>query len=153
MSRDTQKAPQTTGSQGEEGGEEDEWEEETKYVVLDLGTEVDAETVQAAAAKYEGLSIIGLDTATPVLRIGNMVFKGALDRTLGTDLIFSKSNPNESRPKRAPQGPMPMSMDPSRADIDMTFIGTSSLKAKFKRVDMVRKPDRSSPMDVDPPTQ
>ncbi|KAI8827286.1 uncharacterized protein EV422DRAFT_34744 [Fimicolochytrium jonesii] len=132
-----------------ESDEEDEWEEETKYLVLDVGTEVDAETVQAAATKYEGLSIIGLDTPTPILRVGNMVFKGSLDRTLGTDLIFSKSNPNESRPKRAPQGPMPMSMDPNRAEIDMTFIGTSALRGKFKRVDMARKPDSSSPMDVD----
>ncbi|KAI8921073.1 hypothetical protein DFJ77DRAFT_448440 [Powellomyces hirtus] len=80
--------------------DEDEWEEETRYIVLDLGTEVTSETVQAAAASHEGVSIVGLDSSAPHLRVGNLVFRGTLDRTLGTDLIFATSKHDDARPQR-----------------------------------------------------
>jgi len=42
-------------------------------------------------------SLIGLDTDTPYLRIGNIHFKGEYDETIGTDLIFfSRIRSNES---------------------------------------------------------
>jgi hypothetical protein len=39
----------------------------------------------------------GLDTSTPFLRLGNTIYRGAFDTTIGTDLIFAAS---ATRPKK-----------------------------------------------------
>ncbi|TPX56041.1 hypothetical protein PhCBS80983_g04842 [Powellomyces hirtus] len=132
--------------------DEDEWEEETRYIVLDLGTEVTSETVQAAAASHEGVSIVGLDSSAPHLRVGNLVFRGTLDRTLGTDLIFATSKHDDARPQRAPRGPLPLSTDLNRPGIDMTFVGQSTVRAKFTRVSLERRQPPGDMMDVDAPS-
>ncbi|GBC10839.1 hypothetical protein RclHR1_09950003 [Rhizophagus clarus] len=46
-------------------------------------------------------SLIGLDTDTPYLRIGNIHFKGEYDETIGTDLIFfPESDPINPRQQK-----------------------------------------------------
>ncbi|TPX71061.1 hypothetical protein SpCBS45565_g01296 [Spizellomyces sp. 'palustris'] len=122
--------------EADHGDESDEWEEEvwTTYVVLDLGTEVTVDSVKAAATEYDGVSLIGLDTPSPYLRVGNLMFKGAFDRTIGTDMIFAASVQDENRPKRPPTGPLPLSTDPNRPDVSMTYLGQSTMKTKFMRV-------------------
>ncbi|KAJ3281571.1 hypothetical protein HK104_011393 [Borealophlyctis nickersoniae] len=97
----------------EDDSSSEEYEEETTYVVLDLGSDFTKEMIEAAATVHDGVSLIngnqrktkkmylqGLDTPTPFLRVGNLIYKGTLDQTVGTDLIFSASAQDESRPKR-----------------------------------------------------
>ncbi|KND00442.1 uncharacterized protein SPPG_04761 [Spizellomyces punctatus DAOM BR117] len=129
------------------GDESDEWEEETTYVVLDLGTDVTVDTVKAAASEYDGVSLIGLDTPSPYLRVGNLMFKGAFDRTIGTDMIFAASAQDENRPKRPPTGPLPLSTDPNRPDVSMTYLGQSTMKTKFMRVTLEPKARPSNASD------
>ncbi|KAI8593347.1 hypothetical protein BDZ88DRAFT_139496 [Geranomyces variabilis] len=124
--------------------DDDEWEEETKYIVLDVGSELAAADVQAAAAEHQGVSIIGLDSATPYLRIGDMIFQGAVDRTLGTDLIFATSAQDGTRAQRALRGPLPLSTDLNRPGIEMTYVGQSTLKAQFTRISLEKRPDPSA---------
>ncbi|KAJ3164629.1 hypothetical protein HDU88_005277 [Geranomyces variabilis] len=123
--------------------DDDEWEE-TKYIVLDVGSELAAADVQAAAAEHQGVSIIGLDSPTPYLRIGNMIFQGAVDRTLGTDLIFATSAQDGTRAQRALRGPLPLSTDLNRPGIEMTYVGQSTLKAQFTRISLEKRPDPSA---------
>ncbi|RKO83297.1 hypothetical protein BDK51DRAFT_11868, partial [Blyttiomyces helicus] len=58
------------------------------YVVLDLGTDINEAMLNAAAASYDGLSFSGLDSSEPYLRVGNMVYRGVVEPTFGTDVIF-----------------------------------------------------------------
>ncbi|KAJ3009859.1 hypothetical protein HKX48_007723 [Thoreauomyces humboldtii] len=145
---------------------EDEWEEETRYMILDLGSDVPASLLESAAAEHQDVSLMGLDTPTPYLRIANLTFRGALDRTLGTDLIFSTVAQEDDRSKRPPPPPphpSPPSLPPPLQDDlpsdvdagnttepiqngaegglgdDMVFLASSTIKAMFTRIQLERK--------------
>ncbi|ORX92071.1 hypothetical protein K493DRAFT_339004 [Basidiobolus meristosporus CBS 931.73] len=78
--------------------DEYEYEEEVNYIVLDLGTEVTTDMLKSSGT--DGYSLMGLDTESPYLKIGNMVFKGQYDETLGTELVFCPSgNTNSTQQK------------------------------------------------------
>ncbi|TPX50621.1 hypothetical protein SeLEV6574_g00794 [Synchytrium endobioticum] len=81
--------------------DDDEYEQETTYVVVDLGPEFKSEDISNAAKRYGGLSIIGLDQPAPFVRVGNLYFQGKLDRALGTDLIFEATYDDDDEEYRA----------------------------------------------------
>ncbi|KAJ3056237.1 hypothetical protein HK097_007720 [Rhizophlyctis rosea] len=129
---------------------EDEYEEEVTYIVMDIGTELTQEMVNNAATKNEGISITGIETGNPFLRIGSLFYQGQFDQCLGTDLIFSSATHDESKPKRAPQGPLPFSTDPSRPEIEMKLVGHSTKKLKMSRVVLEPKVDLLRPANAGP---
>ncbi|OXG11682.1 hypothetical protein C367_06608 [Cryptococcus neoformans Ze90-1] len=64
--------------------DDDEYEhEEEVYVTLDLGTTFDSKSLQAES-QYQ---LIGLDTPTPFLKLGNQVFKGEITPLIGDEII------------------------------------------------------------------
>ncbi|KIR32238.1 hypothetical protein I352_05472 [Cryptococcus deuterogattii MMRL2647] len=64
--------------------DDDEYEpEEEVYVTLDLGTTFDSKSLQAES-QYQ---LIGLDTPTPFLKLGNQVFKGDITPLIGDQII------------------------------------------------------------------
>ncbi|AFR98657.2 hypothetical protein CNAG_06419 [Cryptococcus neoformans var. grubii H99] len=64
--------------------DDDEYEhEEEVYVTLDLGTTFDNKSLQAES-QYQ---LIGLDTPTPFLKLGNQVFKGEITPLIGDEII------------------------------------------------------------------
>jgi hypothetical protein len=67
---------------------EDEWEEESTYMIMDLGSDLTIDLLKRSLEINNGYSIIGLDTDQPMFKIGNFVYKGEVDYSLGTDLIF-----------------------------------------------------------------
>ncbi|WVQ73391.1 hypothetical protein IAR50_002962 [Cryptococcus sp. DSM 104548] len=67
----------------DELNDEYEEEEEEMYVTLDLGTAVDAKSLQTES----GYQLIGMDTPTPFLRLGNQIFKGDVTPLIGDEII------------------------------------------------------------------
>ncbi|GHJ84859.1 hypothetical protein NliqN6_1261 [Naganishia liquefaciens] len=66
-------------------GDDDEYEdvEEEIYVTLDLGPNADPMTL-GTGTEYQ---LIGLDTPTPYLKIGNDVFRGTPQQLIGSEII------------------------------------------------------------------
>ncbi|CAG8438217.1 2738_t:CDS:2 [Acaulospora morrowiae] len=62
---------------------------------------IDNESAESKQTEKEEItySLIGLDTESPRLRIGNMHFKGEYDESVGTDLIFLQ-DPDPSNPRQ-----------------------------------------------------
>ena len=71
-----------SGDEADEAEEDDEYED--VYVVLEL-----AGVEQQYLASCDSYSIIGLDTPTPMLQVGNATFRGTHEEQLGTSLVFS----------------------------------------------------------------
>jgi len=67
---------------------DEEWEEESTYMIMDLGSDLTIDLLKRSLEINNGYSIIGLDTDQPMFKIGNFVYKGEVDYSLGTDLIF-----------------------------------------------------------------
>ncbi|KAI8968898.1 hypothetical protein BDF20DRAFT_838886 [Mycotypha africana] len=65
-----------------------EYEEETTYVVFDIGGTVTKEFVEKVSHKDGGCRIIGLEEGQPYLQLGDAVFEGEIDETVGTHLFF-----------------------------------------------------------------
>ncbi|KAJ9095650.1 hypothetical protein QFC21_005522 [Naganishia friedmannii] len=76
--------------------DEDEYEEEEEeiYVMIDLGPNADPLTL-GISTEYQ---LIGLDTPTPFLKIGNDVFQGTPQRLIGSEII--------TKDTRDPQNPI-----------------------------------------------
>ncbi|KAJ3196936.1 hypothetical protein HDU82_001605 [Entophlyctis luteolus] len=74
--------------------ENDEWEDcpdtDDSYVVLDVPGFSSEALLQTAKANG-GVSLIGLDTPTPFLRVGSLHFTGVFDAAQGSDVIFATS--------------------------------------------------------------
>jgi hypothetical protein len=66
--------------------EEDEFEYTKEYVILDTGPRTSTQTLLSASSS--GVKLIGMDTPTPFLRIGGLMFKGKHDLNVGSDMIF-----------------------------------------------------------------
>lgn len=67
---------------------EDE-EEEITYLVLELGA-VDPSLIPNCAS----MRLVGLETPTPFLQLGDSVFKGIHVSNLGTELLFNDATPD-----------------------------------------------------------
>ncbi|CAE6420229.1 unnamed protein product [Rhizoctonia solani] len=57
--------------------------EETHYLTLDLGA-VDPSLL----ANCGSIRLVGLETSTPFLQLGDLIFQGVHTRTLGTELVL-----------------------------------------------------------------
>ncbi|KAG2229521.1 hypothetical protein INT48_008410 [Thamnidium elegans] len=64
-----------------------EYEEETTYVVFDMGKAVSTEYIQEMKEKTGGCR--GLEEGKPYIQIGNLTFEGEVDETIGTHLMFT----------------------------------------------------------------
>ncbi|RUS13561.1 hypothetical protein BC937DRAFT_95133 [Endogone sp. FLAS-F59071] len=104
---------------------------QTSYIVLDLGSDVNAEVITSAAAKSGGYSLVGLDTPTPYLQIGPLIFRGEFDETIGTDLLFSQTE--ERRPTANASGTLP------HRRRTVTYMGQTTKTIKFTKVKLNRK--------------
>ncbi|KAJ3415686.1 hypothetical protein HDV05_004364 [Chytridiales sp. JEL 0842] len=125
--------------------DDDEWEdEEVNYIVMDMGSELTAEKVKGAARNYQGISLIGLETPNPYLRLGKSVYKGSFDTTVGTDMIFAASATRTKKKTKAPSAPKyglenAIYTDETRQDqvaTTMAFMGKSFVKLKFTPVQL-----------------
>ncbi|KAG2212721.1 hypothetical protein INT47_000698, partial [Mucor saturninus] len=90
-----------------------EYEEETTYVVFDLGSIAPSEFIDEVSIKNGGCRIIGLEEGKPYLQLGELTLEGTVDETIGTHLMFEMQdkdpskippslaavNPNKSEPK------------------------------------------------------
>ncbi|KAJ3249255.1 hypothetical protein HDU78_005395 [Chytriomyces hyalinus] len=128
----------------------DEWEDcpdtDASWVVMDIAG-LSSDGVKEAS-KNGGVSLMGLDTATPYLRIGNMHFKGAFDSSLGTDLVFAASA-NASTHTRTVKDIVPtapryglanaMLNRTGSKDATLTYMGKTETHIKFSRVRLEQK--------------
>ncbi|KAJ3220095.1 hypothetical protein HDU67_006851 [Dinochytrium kinnereticum] len=64
-----------------------------------------------------------MDTATPYLRVGNLVFKGKLDNLVGTDMIYAAS----TRSTKKAAEPVPPRYGLANAMYNKTDIGTTAM--------------------------
>ncbi|KAJ3327938.1 hypothetical protein HDU76_010858 [Blyttiomyces sp. JEL0837] len=133
-----------------EEGDNGEWEEETSYLVLDLGPEVPADAIKSAVKSFEGLSLIGLESPNPMLRIGNMIFKGSFDSTLGTDMVFATSASRTKAKADAPTAPRYglahaiYNKETAGGNASLTFMGQSNIRIKFTRVKVDLKSEQQA---------
>ena len=116
-------APHRSGTQG--GDDDDEYEE--FYVVLELP--------EGHRSQDETYQLIGLDTPTPVLKLGNTVFRGSHEDILGTHLIFSDAEDLTSLPGSAklPAPTLPASQRQLQRS-NQHLIGQATQKICFERV-------------------
>ncbi|KAI8930324.1 hypothetical protein BC831DRAFT_395368 [Entophlyctis helioformis] len=119
---------------------------QTAFVVLDLGFETTVEALHREAAEHNGLSLIGIDTPSPVMRVGNLVYRGEPDIVVGTDLLFAVAGP--AGPTAGSAGPTAGSWAISSTDGSgnsgnsrecagaMHHIGEARRIVRFKRVEI-----------------
>ncbi|KAL1921676.1 uncharacterized protein VTP21DRAFT_10318 [Calcarisporiella thermophila] len=103
--------------------EESEYEEETTYVVLDLGKDADPELLRNS----DSYSLIGIDTPTPYFQIGPYTYKGHFDEVLGTELLFEP---------RDTGGVDTLGENASNANKSAHYIGHTTKKIMFSKVEL-----------------
>ncbi|GAO47373.1 hypothetical protein SAICODRAFT_72566 [Saitoella complicata NRRL Y-17804] len=69
----------------DENAEEDEYEEEVSYVTLDFGSN------PLSIDQIKEYQLIGLDSKTPVIRLGQNIYRGTWNELLGTEIILEKA--------------------------------------------------------------
>ncbi|ORZ03662.1 hypothetical protein BCR43DRAFT_483747 [Syncephalastrum racemosum] len=81
---------------------EDEYEEQ--YVILDVGEDLSASSLQELIDNGQDITIMGLETSEDVfIRVGQNLFRGQLDETITTNLLFEIHER-----KREPSGLAPL---------------------------------------------
>ncbi|KAI8364761.1 uncharacterized protein BYT42DRAFT_168700 [Radiomyces spectabilis] len=126
---------------------EDEYEEETVYLELDLGSSISAETVEAAVQSGEPCALIGIDSDTPYFQLGPYIFAGDFDETVGTHLLFEITEK-----QRDATGFLPLlsSMRSENTETTKTTRFTTTLQhavnkvIKFQRVELTKKTQTTS---------
>ncbi|KAG0175121.1 hypothetical protein DFQ28_005032 [Apophysomyces sp. BC1034] len=68
--------------------DDDEYEEESTYVVFDLGTEIAGDALERLTQANGGVAISGIDTTKPIMQLGAQYFEGTLDEYIGDPLLF-----------------------------------------------------------------
>lgn len=68
---------------------DDEWEDEDEFYVVMENKHFESTELLRACKKY---SISGFESDTPIVKMDNLVFKGAYDEIMGTALIFEHKN-------------------------------------------------------------
>ncbi|KAJ3124157.1 60S ribosomal protein L38 [Nowakowskiella sp. JEL0407] len=122
--------------------DDEEWEEETTYVILDLGSDSSPQTIHQLAQNYEGISILGLETATPFLRIGNIHYKGQVERGLGTHMIFNSNRTIEETPNNEQDN-----LNKSKEKPRMEYEGSTTRIVRFSRVELKKKDENMADVD------
>jgi|EP01043_Picozoa_sp_COSAG02_P060098 hypothetical protein len=114
------------------GDDEDEYED--VFVMLEL-----PDLHSSFLSSCDTYSLIGLDTPTPILKLGGAVFRGSHEDTLGTHLVFSDTQDLAGLPGSA-RIPAPKSSLPGaaaaapRARSEQHLIAQSTQKICFERV-------------------
>ncbi|KAI7886058.1 hypothetical protein K492DRAFT_233773 [Lichtheimia hyalospora FSU 10163] len=67
---------------------DDEYEEETMHVILDLGPEMAPETIERLASEHAEISILDLESGEPYIKVDNHLFRGTLDDAITSNLLF-----------------------------------------------------------------
>lgn len=108
----------------------DDEEEETVYLSLELGA-VDPHLLSHCAS----MRLVGLETPTPFLQLGDSVYRGLHVSTLGTELVFDDATPDASTRSIRPFAHIehkvlfnPVSLVPRRDPV--TEPGAASLRAR-----------------------
>ncbi|BFZ62998.1 hypothetical protein YB2330_004110 [Saitoella coloradoensis] len=69
----------------DENAEEDEYEEQVSYVTLDFGSN------PLSFDQIKEYQLIGLDSKTPIIRLGQNIYRGTWNELLGTEIILEKA--------------------------------------------------------------
>ncbi|ORY49190.1 hypothetical protein BCR33DRAFT_714217 [Rhizoclosmatium globosum] len=148
-----------------EASDAHEWEDcpeaEDEWIVMDVnGFSVDS--IKDAARAHGGLSLIGLDSEEPILKIGNMHFRGVFDNSLGSDMIFATSSnavPEKSAKDIVPTPPRfglanaMFNMDFNKDNTTtLTYMGKTETHIKFSRIRLEPKPVVSATVEATTPT-
>ena len=113
-----------------DGGDDDE-DHEDVFILLEL-----PDTPASFLSSNTSYSLIGLDTPTPVLKLGSAVFRGTHEDVLGTHLVFSDAEalatmPGASRlptPVQQPGAAQQVAADHQR------LVCAATQKIRFERV-------------------
>ncbi|CBJ26542.1 expressed unknown protein [Ectocarpus siliculosus] len=71
---------------------EEEYDEEDVYIVVDLPPAVDGEALLSASS----VSVKGIGTKTPQLKVGEEVYEGNAEPIIGTTMAFTTPKPGAS---------------------------------------------------------
>ncbi|KAL3899933.1 MAG: hypothetical protein SGCHY_001699 [Lobulomycetales sp.] len=73
--------------------QDDQYTLETEYIVMDLGPVAapHLEAVRHAGSAGATVKLIGIDTPTPFLQLGDAVYRGKHDLAVGCDLLLERS--------------------------------------------------------------
>ncbi|KAI9325487.1 hypothetical protein BDR26DRAFT_189289 [Obelidium mucronatum] len=134
----------------QQSADADEWEDcplaDDEYIVLDVNG-FSAESIKEAARSHNGVSLIGLDSPEPMLRIGNMHFKGAFDTSIGSDIIFATSSNAGGQVSAKDMAPAPLRYGLANAILNaqksantkenpstLTYMGHTNTHITFSRI-------------------
>jgi hypothetical protein len=118
---------------GEDHEEDDEYED--VFVVLEL-----PDLPDAFLEDCKTYQLIGIDTETPMLRLGSSVFKGSFQDVLGTNLIFSEHPSLKALPgsRRIPAASDATLAPSSAADDDAQGRGQSAFELAVRTSQRIR---------------
>ncbi|KAI8051890.1 uncharacterized protein B0P05DRAFT_562262 [Gilbertella persicaria] len=115
---------------------EDEYEEETSYVVFDMGNTITSDFISKAARTKGGCQLIGLEEGTPYLQLGDLIFEGEIDETIGSHMFFEV----QEKKQEDNTGLLPLltSMrsegDESKPKITLNYVDSTETIIKFESV-------------------
>ncbi|CAO3687364.1 unnamed protein product [Rhizopus microsporus] len=120
-----------------------EYEEETNYVLFNVGTTITDEYIDSVSKTQGGCRIIGLQEGKPYLQIGNQFFEGEIDDTIGTHLLFEIQ---ESKRETTGLLPLLSSMrskddDKKKQKYNLTFACSTEKMVHFDSVTLEPKMD------------
>ncbi|KAF7723637.1 hypothetical protein EC973_001779 [Apophysomyces ossiformis] len=121
--------------------DDDEYEEESAYVIFDLGTEISMDAVNRIVRANGGIAITGIETPKPVMQLGSQFFQGTLDEYVGDPLLFEL---DEKKSETLGLLPMLTSMraedDAARQPrLTTTYSRTVNKIIKFEKVELINK--------------
>ncbi|KAI8138929.1 hypothetical protein BJV82DRAFT_628444 [Fennellomyces sp. T-0311] len=95
---------------------DDEYEEETVHLVVDLGVDISPETLERLARENAEMLYLGTEAGEQYIQLGETTFRGQLDETVCTNLLFEVHEQ-----KRGGAGLLPLlaSMRTDEDDIDV----------------------------------
>ena len=110
-----------------DGGDDDE-DHEDVFILLEL-----PDTPASFLSSNTSYSLIGLDTPTPVLKLGSAVFRGTHEDVLGTHLVFSDAEALATMPG-ASRLPTPVQQPAQQVAADQRLVCAATQKIRFERV-------------------
>ncbi|KAJ3380330.1 hypothetical protein HDU92_006050 [Lobulomyces angularis] len=118
---------------------DENYEEEVSYQILNISNEVSKEELKNSELE-SGYAVIGLESETPYIRIGEHIFEGKLRKTIGTDLIFEKKEASNKKKKKEDVEVAAYSGFIRDKEDELIFVGKSEKKFMFDKVILKEKP-------------
>ncbi|MBW0541718.1 hypothetical protein O181_081433 [Austropuccinia psidii MF-1] len=84
--------------------EAEEWSEEVEYLTFDFGTSLGPPSITS----FENFQLLGLNSATPFIKLGSQVYRGEYESLVGTELIMTKSLNQQDNQKNNEQSTKPI---------------------------------------------